>query len=332
MSSLGYGADFQDPYEYDFDTDLPLSALTGQDQPSDGAVLALPVSIDSFEDLPLGQIDGGNVYFCGDQGCFACFSTIEDRTGHEMRVHGQGYLQAPGFRFFEQDGNGEMTMAQDVLDFQQPVIVPETASVTGLIDIQPGQTICHVCGKGFRSHEKLTRHNRIHTGERPFDCKECGSRFAQKENLERHMRTHTGEKLYVCSHKDCGKQFRQKSHLGDHMRTHTGEKLYVCSHQGCDKAFTHGNVLKRHMMTHTGERSYVCKECGKRFSRNSYLKQHMNVHEQANQATSGSLSFEQVPDNNLEEDEESDNDDESQHNAKRMRSFDRPASGSAPAP
>ncbi|XP_041745632.1 zinc finger protein 23-like [Coregonus clupeaformis] len=131
---------------------------------------------------------------------------------------------------------------------------------------------CTYCGKLFLSMSSLTRHDLIHTQERPFKCNvsECGKSFKSKSEVKVHMRYHTGERPFQC--KVCGKGFTQNCYLTRHMRTHTGEKPYPCS--VCGRNFSDSRKRKRHMMTHTGEKPYKCLKCEKAFSRTELLKAH----------------------------------------------------------
>uniref|UniRef100_UPI0014869F83 zinc finger protein 431-like n=1 Tax=Arvicanthis niloticus TaxID=61156 RepID=UPI0014869F83 len=74
-----------------------------------------------------------------------------------------------------------------------------------------------------RSHE---RHERNHTGKKPYECNQYGKDFSSHSGLQIHERTHNGEKPYECG--KCDKAFARSSHLQYHKRTHTGEKPYEC--------------------------------------------------------------------------------------------------------
>ncbi|NXC48848.1 ZN480 protein, partial [Penelope pileata] len=55
----------------------------------------------------------------------------------------------------------------------------------------------------FSSYSYLSKHLRIHSGEKRYKCSECGKSFKWKRSLTIHQRIHTGERPFKCP--ECGK-------------------------------------------------------------------------------------------------------------------------------
>jgi hypothetical protein len=56
--------------------------------------------------------------------------------------------------------------------------------------------------------------------DKPHVCPHCSARFARLEHVKRHERTHTGAKPFLCSIEGCGEVFSRSDNLRAHERTH----------------------------------------------------------------------------------------------------------------
>ena len=90
------------------------------------------------------------------------------------------------------------------------------------------------------------RHMKIHSLQKPNQCKWCEFSSITKQDFTQHLLTHSGEKQHHC--KECGSSFSRAQHLKAHLRVHSGEKPYKCPQ--CNYSSAQSGPLKRHMTTH----------------------------------------------------------------------------------
>ncbi|XP_062262071.1 early growth response protein 1-like [Platichthys flesus] len=74
------------------------------------------------------------------------------------------------------------------------------------------------CERRFSRSDELTRHVRVHTGQKPFQCRICMRSFSRSDHLTTHIRTHTGEKPFACT--ECGRKFARSDERKRHAKIH----------------------------------------------------------------------------------------------------------------
>jgi uncharacterized Zn-finger protein len=78
-------------------------------------------------------------------------------------------------------------------DHADTTVAQEQEDSQGRFGFSKRRHKCQYCPKAFVTPSKLERHERIHTGSKPFGCEMCSQRFTQRCGLKVHSHLHARE-------------------------------------------------------------------------------------------------------------------------------------------
>ncbi|KAL0169458.1 hypothetical protein M9458_034054, partial [Cirrhinus mrigala] len=163
-----------------------------------------------------------------------------------MEEEEEGLRVRPERQLGDSEGEDEDDLASSDISTSSGVLLPPGGQQV---------CVCPLCSKVFPSPHVLQLHLSSHFREKDGvrsklspdgsvpTCSQCGKTFSCMYTLKRHERTHSGEKPYTCG--QCGKSFQYSHNLSRHAVVHTREKPHAC--KWCERRFTQSGDLYRHI-------------------------------------------------------------------------------------
>ena len=134
--------------------------------------------------------------------------------------------------------------------------------------------MCMECGEVLSTPYSLKRHTLTHSGQKPHKCEFCDKRYKHAYLLNHHLNTHAGDRPFHCT--ECDKHFSSPNMLRRHKQVHTKQR-HQCHH--CEQRFQRIDYLDKHLANdHNVSRVHLCMLCGKSFTFETMLQEHIAMH------------------------------------------------------
>ena len=145
---------------------------------------------------------------------------------------------------------------------------------------------CSYCPFACIWKVNTTRHERIHTGNKPFSCNECPYTASRADKIKEHAQKHRNEKPFKCS--ECDVKFIRRRDCAKHMRQKHPEMNADSASERCDSLKKRQITLKddassekKNMLGHReqpNEKPFSCNECSYTANTAYQLKEHAHKH------------------------------------------------------
>ncbi|KAL5209540.1 hypothetical protein ABZP36_005163 [Zizania latifolia] len=97
------------------------------------------------------------------------------------------------------------------------------------------------CHMTFKTRDELSVHRK-----NTCTVKSCGRHFRSHKYLRRHQSIHNDDMPYKCPWEGCSMAFKWSWERGEHFQVHTGKRPYKCTTPGCSKIYKFVSDFIRH--------------------------------------------------------------------------------------
>ncbi|XP_024311080.1 uncharacterized protein LOC100837146 isoform X3 [Brachypodium distachyon] len=148
-------------------------------------------------------------------------------------------------------GSAEIKLA----DIKRELIDNSASSKGKQRKMRPFECDVEYCRMTFKNKAELSLHKK-----NMCTLKSCGRQFRAHKYLKRHQKIHDCDTPYKCPWEGCSMAFKWTWALAEHFQVHTGDKPYKCKTPGCGRIYKFVSDFTRHRMRCKPQRRGCCQQ------------------------------------------------------------------------